>query len=313
MFSFDRLTIPLIQAPMAGGSNSPEMITAVVNAGGVGSYGFAYSTPDKITTDLTAARELVKSGSKGAINANFFVFDDVDTPDQSIVEAAIESLLAVSSFDDVSFQIPKRPYFPDLNAQLEPVWAFRPEVVTFHSGLPSAEIIERAHSLDIAIGITTTCAAEAKAIEAVGADFVVAQGIEAGGHRGVFDPEQQDDQLTAHELVTAVSAVTTLPIVASGGLTSRSGIQQALDAGAVAVQLGTVFLTTHESGASPAHKRYLLEEQQRETKLTRGFSGRLARGIDNRFIEQMTGKSILPFPLQNTLTGILRARGYAGR
>ncbi|MEM7207268.1 MAG: nitronate monooxygenase [Pseudomonadota bacterium] len=307
MFNFSALSIPLIQAPMAGGPNTPEMISTVANSGGVGSYGFAYSTPEKIDNDLRAASDLRATSKPGAVNVNFFVFSAVEAPSPDELEGAIEALNDASDLGEIMFTIPKPPFFPDLEKQLEPVWDHKPEILTFHLGLPDPQIVEKAHSLGIAVGMSATCSDEAKAVEAAGADFIVAQGIEAGGHRGIFDIKNDDEALSVYELVSVLSTNVGLPVVAAGGISTREDVVRALDCGATAVQLGTLFLTTQESGASPAHKRYLLNETARESTFTFGFSGRPARGIDNKFIQSMKSKSTLEFPLQNTLTAGLRS------
>lgn len=306
MFSFQQLKYPLIQAPMAGGPNTPEMVAAVVNSGAVGSYGFAYSKPDVIERDLLAARALFETGYRGAVNANFFVFDEVQMPDSKQVEAAVSSLAEITGNADI--EVPRPPFFPDLNQQLHPVWKLRPDVLSFHFGIPDPAIIEKARSLDITVGITATCAAEARQITEAGADFIVAQGTEAGGHRGIFDPAAEDEGLTTFDLIKALKTVTDLPLVAAGGIMTSHQIREAIALGASAVQLGTAFLTARESGASAAHKDYLLQKTNRRTRVTRGFSGRPARGIDNRFIEAIADKPVLPFPVQNSLTGRMRAK-----
>lgn len=305
MFSFKQLTVPIIQAPMAGGVCTPELVAAVANAGGVGSFGFAYSTPEKIARDLAAARAL----TSGLINANFFVFSPVTAPHTPIQQqaiAALHSLPVASQALTAPLTAPKDPFYPDLKEQLAPVWKHQPDMLTFHFGIPDPAIVDQAHALGIAVGMTATCVADALAIEAAGADFIVAQGVEAGGHRGLFAVNTKDDQLTALELTMQLAMHSSLPIVSAGGIMDGSDIRAALNAGATAVQLGTAFLCCDESGASAAHKRYLLTKGERGSVMTKAFSGRPARGIDNEFIQHMQGQPILPFPLQNTLTGPLR-------
>jgi len=291
---------------MAGGPNTPEMVSTVANLGAVGSYGFAYSSVEVIERDLKSARTGISSACTGAINANFFVFNEFEVPDASEIDKAIKDLNQISG-KYLGIKPPSAPYYPDLAIQLEPVWAFRPDIVTFHFGIPDAAIIDRAKSLGIVVGITATCADEAEQIEKADADFIVAQGIEAGGHRGIFDPSNDDDSLPCFELISALKQVTKLPLIAAGGIMNSSHVQQALTLGAIAVQMGTVFLTTRESGASQAHKDYLLNQIDRPAVVTRGFSGRPARGINNQFIETMADKPVLPFPMQNSLTGKMRA------
>jgi len=298
--SFPALACPIVLAPMAGGPNTPALAAAVANGGGLGSFGFAYSTPERIAADLGAARAL----TRGVLNANFFVFRDVVPPSLDEGERAVAAIAALPGAP--APQLPVPPYFPDLAAQLEPVWRLRPEVLTFHFGLPPAGVIERAHSLGISVGVTATRAAEARSITAAGADFIVAQGAEAGGHCGVFAAGEPGEWLPVRELLTSLRRVTELPLVAAGGLMSGADIASVLASGAEAAQLGTAFLATTESGASAAHRRFLLEEQARGTVLTRAFSGRCARGIRNAFTERMANAPVLPFPLQNTLTTGLR-------
>ena len=300
--TFPTLACPIVLAPMAGGPNTPALAAAVANAGGVGSFGFAYSTPERIAADLSATRAL----TTGLLNANFFIFRPVTPPAPEAAARAIAALNALSGAADVSLTAPIPPFFPDLAAQLEPVWHLRPQLLTFHFGLPPTGTIERARALGISVGITATRVSEARAIVAAGADFIVAQGAEAGGHCGIFAPAEPGDWPPVRELVRNLVRVAGLPLVAAGGLMSGSDIRSVLDAGAEAAQLGTAFLATTESGASAAHRRYLLQEGARGTTLTRAFSGRHARGIRNTFIERMVGADVLPFPLQNSLTGPLR-------
>lgn len=305
MFSFKQLTVPVFQAPMAGGVCTPELVAAVTNAGGVGSFGFAYSTPEKIAADLSAARAL----TKGPINANFFVFYPVSPPDDETATKALSALKSLPVAHEAfpsPIGLPTAPFYPDLNEQIAPIWEHRPQVLTFHFGIPDGTIIEHAHTLGISVGMTATCVADALAIEAAGADFVVAQGIEAGGHRGVFEVDGVDEQLTTLELTMQLAMHCSIPIVSAGAMMDGTDIRAALNAGAAAAQLGTAFLCCDESGASVAHKEYLLNQGARGSEMTRAFSGRPARGIKNEFMAQMQGKTLLPFPLQNTLTGSLR-------
>lgn len=300
--TFPALACPIVLAPMAGGPNTPALAAAVANAGGLASFGFAYSTPERIAADLSATRAL----TTGPVNANFFVFRPVRSPAPEEATRAIAALAVLPHAAGLELAPPIPPFFPDLAAQLEPVWRMRPEVLTFHFGLPPAGVIERAHALGISVGATATRAIEARTICAAGADFIVAQGAEAGGHCGVFVPGEPSSWLPVRELVRSLRRVTELPLVAAGGLMSGADIRSTLDAGAEAAQLGTAFLATTESGVSAAHRRYLLEEGARGTMLTRAFSGRYARGIRNAFVERMAGADALAFPLQSSLTAPLR-------
>ncbi len=301
-FALNKLRVPIIQAPMAGGPNTPAQVAAVANAGGLGSFGFAYSSPQHISDDLSAAKRL----TSGPLNANFFVFHEVPTPSTELQHQAIAALKRLPCAQDLRMVCPEPPYFPDLNAMLEPVWLHKPAVLTFHFGLPKPEVLERARILGIAVGISATCLAEGQAIEQAGADFVIAQGIEAGGHRGTFEPDILDDDLPTLDLVKQLSGALKIPVVAAGGIMTGGDIARARAAGAAAAQLGTAFLVCDESGATPAHKHFLLTKPTRGTTFTHAFSGRRAQGLRNEFIDAMQGQPHLPFPLQNNLTGPLR-------
>jgi nitronate monooxygenase len=292
---------------MAGGINTPQLASAVANAGGVGSFGFAYSTPQKIGQDLAATKAM----TSGAINANFFVFSPVELPDYSAQLKAMEAIkgLPLGGHDAVS--IPQAPFFPDLDAQLEPVWEQRPAILSFHFGIPPGRVIAKAHALGMSVGITATCLKEAVAIQSAGADFIVSQGIEAGGHRGIFEPNANDEQIGAVALAELLAKHCSIPIVAAGGVMSGGDIRAVLAAGARAAQLGTAFLCCDESGTPAVHRDYLLNRQDRGTVFTKGFSGRVARGIENEFIRRMADQPTLPFPIQNTLTATLRQ--WAGK
>ena len=152
MFNFSKLGIPVIQAPMAGGVNTPRLASEVSNAGGVGSFGFSYSTPQKISEDLAATRAL----TNGPINANFFIFSPVDLPTQAIQEKALEALKNLPIEGEYALAMPQAPFYPDLEEQLKPVWEHCPEILTFHFGIPSPSIVARAHALGISVGVTAT-------------------------------------------------------------------------------------------------------------------------------------------------------------
>ncbi|MDP3620860.1 MAG: nitronate monooxygenase [Polynucleobacter sp.] len=302
MVDFAKLPLPIIQAPMAGGINTPELAAAVANNGGVGSFGFAYSKPDQIAADLSATRRL----TQGPINANFFVFSPAAMPSETEAQDALNALRSLAIQCDVELALPQLPYYPDLLTQLEPIWAARPAMLTFHFGLPPEGVIKQAHALGICVGMTATNGAEAEAIERAGADFIVAQGIEAGGHRGCFHQDQEDDQLSALELTKVLASRCRIPIVTAGAIMTGADIRAALHHGASAAQLGTAFLCCDEAGTPPSYRNFLLRHPERGAALTRVFSGRSARGVQNAFMLEMGGKTVLPFPIQNTLTAPLR-------
>ena len=302
MFNFAQLALPLIQAPMAGGITTPQLVAAVANQGGVGSFGFAYSAPEKIHADLVAAQSL----TSGPINANFFIFGPVCLPSDQIQKNAMQALRSLGIDRAQPLTIPAEPFYPNLMEQLEPIWNARPAILSFHFGLPPDGVIAKAHTLGIAVGISATSVEEALAIESAHADFIVAQGIEAGGHRGQFDLQAKDEALSTLALTAQLAKHCHTPIVAAGGIMNGADIHSALANGAQAAQMGTAFLCCDESGTPPSYRHYLLHKQDRLTTLTKAFSGRLARGIENTFTRTMQDQVTLPFPIQNTLTGPLR-------
>ena len=302
MFNFKKLNLPIIQAPMAGGMNTPRLAAEVANSGGVGSFGFAYSTPQKIAEELAETQKL----TSGPINANFFVFQPVELPDLEIQNRALIDLKSLPIATGCEVLIPNAPFYPSLDEQLEPVWHHKPEILTFHFGIPKLQIIEKAHSLGIVVGISATSLYEANLIQKSGADFIVAQGVEAGGHRGIFNPSHHDDYLSTVDLTTVLSKQCSVPIVAAGGIMNGADIQDVIKAGASAAQLGTAFLCCDEAGTSDAHKNFLLNKHQRGTVFTKAFSGRMARGIRNEFIDRIANSVVLPFPIQNSMTASIR-------
>jgi nitronate monooxygenase len=221
-------------------------------------------------------------------------------------QQALSDLKDVVDSLGVTVAIPKPPYIPDLQAMLEPIWKHQPEVLTFHFGLPPQEFIEKAHSLGIAVGVTATSLEEALVIQSADVDFIVAQGIEAGGHRGIFDPQGVDQQLTLKDLVKELDQHLQIPIVAAGGIMNGHDIHSIIHAGASVAQMGTAFLVANEAGSSPAHRRFVLTKHELGTAFTRAFSGRPAQGVKNQYMSLMEGKTYLPFPVQNNMTAPMR-------
>ncbi len=302
VFNFSKLKLPVIQAPMAGGFNTPELASAVANSGGVGSFGFSFTSPEKIDETLDITKKL----TNGFINANFFVFKPVRLPGKKVQDEAIKALSNLTLNEKFEINVPDKPFYYDLETQIESALKNLPSIITFHLGIPSLTIIEKIKSLGIKVGITATNIDEAQSIESVEADFIVAQGFEAGGHRGIFNQENVDEKLKLDNLLIKLLENVSIPVVAAGGIMEGKDIKRVIKIGALAVQLGTAFLTCDEAGTSKIHKHYLLNEQKRKTQITKAFSGRMARGINNKFIEEMNGKKFFPFPIQNTITIPLR-------
>ena len=304
------IELPIIQAPMAGGPTTPELVAAVANAGALGSFGFAYAQPETIQRDVERAREL----TRGPINVNLFAATPVPP-----IEPAVErdALAAVAPFyRELGIQPPhgvRGPFAPDLEAQLDAIEELAPAVFTLHLGEVKRERVRSMQSRRIKVGASATSVAEARALESLGIDFIIAQGAEAGGHRGTYLRDPYESMTGTFALVRLIVRNVQTPVVAAGGIMDGAGIAAALALGAVGAQLGTAFVTCTESGAAPAYKRALLSVREDDTQITEKFSGKPARGLSNRFMREMLDVPQLPFPAQNQLTGSLRAAaGKAG-
>jgi nitronate monooxygenase len=305
------LRVPLIQAPMAGGPSSKELVAAACGAGALGSFGFAYTQPD----EMKRQAEWLRGRMSAPFGINLFV-----SPHPSPVppEQQTSAMQAVARyFAEVGLPAPepvKAPYAPDLKAQLAAVEEIRPAVFTVHLGGLSADQVRRYKAKGIVVGGSANCVAEAKSLEAAGFDFVIAQGGEAGGHRGSYLRDPYLSLTGTLALTRLIVRGVKIPVVAAGGIMDGAGIAAVLALGAQAAQLGTAFIPCPESGASPVHKQALLAVREDDTRITEKFSGKPARGLVNRFITEMAEAPQLPFPAQNSITGKLRqASAKAGR
>jgi len=274
------LTSPIIQAPMAGVS-TPALAAAVSNAGGLGSLGVG-------AMDAEAARKAIadtRALTSKAININLFCHTPAQADSQR--ELAWLDYLA-SVFAEFGAKPPESlreiyQSFQTDKAMLQMLLEERPAVVSFHFGLPDAAKIRALHDAGIYLMASATSREEARLIEAAGIDAIVAQGIEAGGHRGVFDPKQYDEGLGTMALVRVLVRETRLPVIAAGGIMDGAGIAAALALGAAAAQLGTAFVACPETSSDAAYRAILASAQTPPTTLTQAISGRAARGFTNRF------------------------------
>lgn len=274
------LDVPLIQAPMAG-TSTPELAAAVSNAGGLGSIGVG-------ATDAAGAREMiaqVRALTPRAFNVNLFVHrqPEADADREAGWLDWLRSLFVEFGAEPpAALQSPYRSFADDAE-MLALLIEQAPPVVSFHFGLPGADAIAALRARGVILLATATSVEEARAIEAAGIDAIVAQGIEAGGHRGMFDPAAPDAQLGVMALVRLLRRESTLPVIAAGGIMDGAGIAAALDLGAVAAQLGTAFIACPESAADDAYRAALAGPGAWHTTLTPLISGRPARALANRF------------------------------
>ncbi|WP_102143679.1 nitronate monooxygenase [Mycobacterium hubeiense] len=295
-FDFRELAVPVIVAPMAGGPSTPELAAAGANAGGLGFVAAGYLTADVFAERLAAAQQ----ASSGPMGANLFV-----PQPSAAIPAEIEAYAVALAVEAERYGTSLgEPRFDDdqWGAKLEVVLDLRPDVVSFTFGLPSAAECRRLRDAGITVVSTVTTVAEARLAVDCGVDAVVAQGPAAGGHRGTFDPTAQPATQPLGELVAAVD----LPVMAAGGLATGEDVQRVLRAGAVAAQLGTAFLLADEAGSSPVHRAALQDPQFTETVVTKAFSGRYARGLRNRFINEHEAQAPFGYPEIHYLTSPVR-------
>ena len=291
---------PILQAPMAGGSDSVELAAAVSNAGGLGSFGCAYLNPEQIL----AAGRAIRGLTDRPFGLNLFTpWENPGQPDAGAALAAMAPYFA-----ELGLQAPVAPPAQPVifDEQFDAVLESGAAVFSFTFGLPPAGVIEAAHQRGLEVIGTATTVEEAVKIAALGCDAVVAQGAEAGGHRGTFLAPVEASLIGTMALVPQIVDAVSIPVIAAGGIMDGRGLAAALALGAQAVQLGTAFLTCDEAGANSAYRLQLMRAHEDETALTRAFSGRAARGVVNRVMREVDEAAILPFPLQNALTRPLR-------
>ena len=274
------IELPIFQAPMAGVS-SPEMAAAVSNAGGLGSIAVG-SVDAQSTREMIAA---VRARTDRPFNVNVFCHRPAVT-DEARETAWLARL--EPEFARYGAKPPARlkeiyQSFLDDDAKLAVLVAERPAVVSFHFGLPPRDRIEALHAAGIVLLATATSCEEGRAIAAAGIDAVVAQGYEAGGHRGIFNPEGPDERLGTVALTRLLVKQLDIPVIAAGGIMDGAGIVASLALGAVAAQLGTAFVACAESIADAGYRAALLGPASEHTVMTRAISGRPARCLGNRF------------------------------
>lgn len=292
-----RLPVPIVLAPLAGGPSTPELAAAVSQAGGLGFVAGGYLTASALEERLETARRL----SDSPLGVNLFVPGTGPAPTTAFEDHRAQ-VAALAEREGLELGEPRWDD-DDWEAKLVLVQRRAPAVVSFTFGCPSAEVIGAVRAVGSEVWVTVTQAEEARVAAAAGADALVVQGAEAGGHRGAFrdDPDAEPVGLLA--LLALVRAAVDLPLVASGGIVTGAGLAAALCAGAAAGQLGTAFLLAPEAGTAAAHRGAL--EEGGATALTRAFSGRLARGIRNRFMAEV-GPGPVAYPEVHHLTAPLR-------
>jgi nitronate monooxygenase len=305
---------PIFLAPMAGSGGTPELAAAVSNAGALGAWGGAYAKPDEIAAAIRRIRALTSRPFSINLFAGGYESDRGIDP-QPMLEILGEAHAKLGLPPPLLPPTPSDPFDAQLDAQLEVILEERPPAFSFTFGIPTSAQIAALKQRGIAITGTATTAEEARRLAQAGIDAIVAQGAEAGAHRGTFAAPFEQSMVPLATLMREIRDSVTVPVIASGGIMDGRDVAGCLAQGAAAVQLGTAFLPCPESGAPPVYKRALLEIRKDTTVVTRAFSGRPARGLANGFIAMVAGKehSILPFRSQNDLTRPMRnAAGQLG-
>jgi len=302
------IDLPVIQAPMAGVQGS-ALAVAVSNAGGLGSLPCAMLTPEALRAELQA----LTAQTQRPYNVNFFCHTPPapDAAREAKWRAALAPYYAEFGIAPPAAagggRAPFSPEFADLIAE------FKPPVVSFHFGLPSADLLQRVKSWGAKVLSSATTLAEARWLEANGADAIIAQGLEAGGHRGLFLTDDLTTQLGTLALLPQVVRAVRVPVIAAGGIADAAGVKAALALGAAGVQVGTSYLLCPEATTTALHRAALKSPRAEHTALTNLITGRPARGMYNRLMRELGPLSEAPpaFPLATAALGPLKAAAEA--
>lgn len=299
------LTVPVVAAPMAGGSSTPALVAAVTDAGGLGFLAAGNQTVDAVRDQIAVTRTL----TTGAFGANLFVpelrEDDASHREIKRVEAYRESLAAWADEFGVELPLP-HPDDDAWDAKLDLLEADPVAVVSFTFGIPSSKVVHRLQRVGTSVWASVTSVADAVVAASSGVDALVVQGTQAGGHRATSHCIDMPNEASTIALVAAVRWVVDLPVIAAGGVMDSDGLHDAIMAGATAVQCGTAFLLTPEAGTSAVVRAALVDDVFTETVVTRSFTGRLARGLANRWTTEFPDAPAF-YPAVHQVTSPLRA------
>ncbi|HEU4363048.1 MAG TPA: nitronate monooxygenase [Mycobacterium sp.] len=307
VFSFAELAVPLVGAPMAGGPSTPELVAAVSNAGGLGFLAGGYRSPQQLADQIMA----VRAATSGPVGVNLFV-PQPSYADLVLLDEYAEQLEALAEYYGVEVGLP-RPGDDDCWAEkLEVVADLRPTLVSFTFGTPQPADLEQLRDLRILTLVTVTSTYEAGIAIGHGADGLVVQGPEAGGHRGTFAPDVLPGTEPLDDLLKAIGAAhPEVPLVAAGGLGAAADVTAVLTHGAVAAQVGTALLLCDEAGTNDTHRAALQNPEFANTIVTAAFSGRYARSLENDFTRALDDMAPLGYPEVNHMTSPIRAAATA--
>jgi nitronate monooxygenase len=294
---------PIVQAPMAGGVSVPKLAAAVCEAGGLGFLAAGYKTADGMYEEIKQLRSL--TGRPFGVN---LFMPQPEYADPAAIDVYAHQLAGEASWYEAELGDPDSGRDDGYETKLAVLRDNPVPVVSFHFGTPSREVVDALHRVGTFVLVTATTPDEARAVERAGADAVIAQGIEAGGHQGTHRdiPETAGSGIGLLSLVAQIRETVSIPIIAAGGIMRGGQIAAVLAVGASAAQLGTAFLATAESGANALHKQALTNPLFVRTELTRAFSGRPARGLVNRFLREHGPYAPAAYPEVHHLTAPLR-------
>lgn len=295
---------PIIQAAMAG-ATTPELVVAVSNAGGLGSLGAGYLTAAEIKHAIQKIRQLTDH----PFAVNLFIPQPHQATSAQIQQAS-EAIAHCCPELNQNITPVSTPYAVSFEEQIQIIFEEKVPVFSFTFGILEGKWLNQLKSKQIQLIGTATTVSEALALEKSGVDLITLQGSEAGGHQGTFLTKEEDALIGLMSLIPPCIDQIKIPIIAAGGIMDGRGIAASMTLGAAVVQMGTAFLSCHESAINHQYKKILLSQQQDHTALTRAFSGRLARGIRNKFMDCMQTKqdNVLDYPIQNALTRPMRKK-----
>jgi nitronate monooxygenase len=298
VLGFWDIAVPIVGAPMAGGPGTPALAAAVSNAGGLGFIPAGYLSADRFADDIAAARAM----TTGPLGVNIFV-PQPSVADWVALDYYADELENVAEHYQVQVGRPEFGDNDDWERKLEVVADIRPELVSFTFGVPPPDVIRRLSALGLLVMVTVTSTYEAGVAVAAGADSLVVQGPDAGGHRGTFAPDMEPGTESLHQLIDRIHrAHRDIPIIAAGGLGTAEDVAGVLRRGAVAAQVGTALLLSDEAGTNKAHRTAMKNQLFAKTIVSRAFSGRYARGLENEFIRLLDTVAPLGYPEVNQMT-----------
>jgi nitronate monooxygenase len=306
VLGFWDLDVPVVGAPMAGGPGTAALAAAVSNAGGFGFLAGGYVSAGRLADDIAAAR----AATTGPIGVNLFV-PQPSVADVYALDHYAEALDELAEHYGVEVGYPQFGDDDGWQQKLEVVADLRPEMVSFTFGAPPPDVLRWFGALGMLLFITVTSAYEAGVALGAGADGLIVQGPDAGGHRGTFAPDMEPGKESLYALLARIRGAHDVPLIAAGGIGTTEDVAAVLNRGAVAAQLGTALLLSDEAGTNEAHRAALQHPEFISTVVTRAFSGRYARGLENDFTRHFGDVAPLGYPEVNQMTSPIRKASAA--